>query len=90
MRAGMKKVGFIPSPPDPKHAFSQSRPTRSREVLSKFGIEIPKPKSPIPRYVEVGAWRRGGREIQLDRAALFDRVWSETVQTLAKEWSLSD
>ena len=25
-----------------------------------------------------------------DRAALFDRVWSEPGQTLAREWSLSD
>jgi hypothetical protein len=90
MRARMKKVGFIPSTANEPHSHYQYRPTRSKEVLSRFGIEIPKPKSPIPRYVEIGAWRRGGREIQLDRAALFDRVWSQPLQTLAKEWSLSD
>jgi hypothetical protein len=89
MRARMRKVRFIPSPDDERQSFYQSRPTRSREVLSRFGIEIPKPKPRIPRYVEIGTWRNGGREIRLDRAALFDRVWSEPVEKLAREWGLS-
>jgi hypothetical protein len=90
MRVRMKRVGFIPSPPDEKKRYEQPRPTRSREVLAKFGIEVPKPKISIPRYVQIGAWRRDGREIRLDRASLFDRVWSEPVRKLAKEWGLSD
>jgi hypothetical protein len=89
MSARMKKVGFIPSPSDDRQSFYQCRPTRSREVLSKFGVEIPKPKPRIPRYVEIGAWRPNGREIRLDRAALFARVWSEPVEKLAKEWGLT-
>jgi hypothetical protein len=89
MRARMRKVGFIPSPADNNQDFYRSRPTRSREVLSKFGVEVPKPTSRLPRCVEIGAWRRDGREIRLNRSALFDRVWSEPVEQLAKEWGLS-
>src|SRR5208283_4472835 len=89
----MKKVGFIPSLPDESRNrytnLYQPRPTRSREVLSKFGVEVPKPVPRLRRTVEVGAWRRDGREIRLDRAALFDRVWSDPVEKLAKEWALS-
>lgn len=89
MRARMRKVGFIPSPEDNHQDLYRSRPTRSREVLSKFGVEVPKPTPRLPRCVEIGAWRRDGREFRLDRAALFNRVWSEAVEQLAKEWGLS-
>jgi hypothetical protein len=70
IRARMKKVGFIPSPLDPKRDFYQSRPTRSREVLAKCGIELPKPKPRLPHTIQIGGWRRGGEEVHLDRAAL--------------------
>jgi hypothetical protein len=48
IRARMKKVGFIPSPADPKRDFYQSRSTRSREVLAKCGIQLSKPKPRLP------------------------------------------
>jgi hypothetical protein len=89
MRARMKKVGFFPWPPDEKRNLDKARPTRATEVLTKFGIEIRKGTSVLPRFVHVGPRRSSGREIRLDRAALFDRVWSEPVDTLAKEWGLS-
>jgi hypothetical protein len=89
IRARMKKVGFIPSPPDPKRDLYQSRPTRSKEVLAKCGIELPRPKPRLPHTIQIGGWRRDGHEVRLDRAALFDRVWSEPVEKLAKEWGLS-
>ena len=38
----------------------------------------------------IGPRRPGGKEIRLDRAALFERVWTEPVWKLAKEWGLSD
>lgn len=75
MRRRMKEVGFIPS--DEPRKFGrppQPRPTRSREVLSKFGVELKKPKGPqarsdsgptaagslqaLPRTVRIG--REGG------------------------------
>jgi len=89
MRQRMRKVGFLPSPPDDSQDFYRSRPTRAREVLSKFGVEVPKPTPRLPHCVEIGAWRRDGREIRIDRTALFNRVWSEPVEKLAKEWGLS-
>jgi ankyrin repeat protein len=91
MRARMRKVGFFPSPPNERQSICQYqfRPTRAREVLSKFGIEIPKLKPQLPRRVEIGAWGRDGHEIRLDRGGLFDRVWAEPVEKLAKEWGLS-
>jgi hypothetical protein len=48
IRARTKKVGFIPSPADPKRDFYQSRSTRSREVLAKCGIQPSKPKPRLP------------------------------------------
>ena len=89
IRARMKRVGFIPSPPDPKRDLYQSRPTRSKEVLAKCGIELPKPKPRLPYTIQIGGWRSDGHEFRLDRAALFDRVWSEPVEKLAKDWGLS-
>jgi hypothetical protein len=90
MRVRMKKIGFIPpSNDDPRH-FSQLRPTRSREVLKKFGVELPKlPPPPPPMYVTVGPWRPDGKEVKMGRAQLFDRVWSEPVAILAAKWGIS-
>jgi len=89
MRERMKKVGFIPPKPEQKWDPYRERPTRSREVLSKFGVEVKKGKPRLPSSVQIGGWRSGGREIRMDRAALFERVWSEPVENLAKTWGLS-
>ncbi len=90
MRARMKKVGFIPPSHDEKRRFDQLRPTRSREVLKKFGVEIPKPPPlPLPQSVWVGHWQPTGREIKMDRAELFERVWSLPVSRLAEEWGIT-
>jgi hypothetical protein len=89
MRERMKKVGFFPPPEDDPERFFRARPTRSREVLSKFGVELPKEEPRLPHSVYIGD-RGSGRKIRLDRAALFDRVWSQPVDRLAKEWGLSD
>ncbi len=89
MRARMKAVGFIPSSENFK-GFYQPRPTKSREVLARFNIVLPKPLQPqLPKWVVIGNWRRDGREIHLTRPELFERVWSEPVEKLAREWDLS-
>jgi len=70
----------------------QYRPTRSREVLRKFGAEPPKPpisKRPLPRIVCIGQRRGERREIRLDRPALYERVWSEPMTTVAATWDMS-
>ena len=86
----MKALGFIPTLSGKSEALDQPRPTRSREVLARFNIVLPKPPpSPLPRWVVIGNWRRDGREIRLTRPELFERVWSEPVEKLAKEWGLS-
>ena len=36
----MREVGFIPLPHDHPRRWKQVRPTRSREVLKKFAIEL--------------------------------------------------
>jgi hypothetical protein len=89
MRERMKKVGFIPPKPEEKWDPYRERPTRSREVLSKFGVEMKKGKPRLPSSVQIGSWQSGGREIRMDRAALFERVWSEPAENLAKTWGLS-
>ena len=90
IRARMKKVGFIPHDRDAQHSYSQYRPPRSREVLAKFDVEVPKPKSQpkpqLPRSAVIGS---GSRTIRLDRRRLFDLVWSSPIERLATEWGLS-
>jgi len=89
MRARMKTVGFIPKAPEETRNYYEFRPTRSKEVIARFGIVLPKPKPQLPRVVEIGRWKPDGEEIRLTRAELFDRVWSEAVDSLAHGWGLS-
>ena len=94
MRERMKRVGLIPATPHSRSAFDRVRPARAREVLDKLGFERPKPraqKPPARLYPteRIGGWSRDGREIRLDRSALFERVWTVPVEKLAKEWGLS-
>jgi hypothetical protein len=92
MRRRMKEVGFIPSNEDDPRRFRRERPTRSREVLSKFGVELPKPprvEPVIPPEVWIGSRRPDALEIRISRQELLDRVWSTPVDTLAGEWGLS-
>lgn len=93
MRGRMKKVGFFPAAVDDPHDLYSVRPTRSREVLSRFGVALPKRPAHIPHRVEIGFRGRDGRNTRtrrIDRAALFDRVWSEPMRRLAARWGLSD
>lgn len=92
MRARMKEVGFIPPSHDNSGRHERPRPTRSREVLKKFGIELPEPKVPklpLPRSIQIGSRRPQGCKIRLDRTILFERVWSTPISKLAEEWGLS-
>jgi len=94
MRERMKRVGLIPASPQSRSAFDQARPARAREVLDKLGVERPRPKAKwtaptLDRMVRIGEWRRDGLEIRLERPALFERVWTVPVETLAKQWGLS-
>lgn len=90
MMARMKKVGFIPPSEDDPKRFNQERPTRLREVLKKFGVQLPKPPPPpLPATIWVGSRGANGQEIKMGRAQLFERVWSEPVAKLAAEWGIS-
>ena len=93
IRARMKKVGFIPPAPDDPRRFGHYRPPGAKKVLSSFGVESPKKKKQRPRLppsVSIGPWSWDGEEIRMDRATLFDLVWSKSMVQLAKEWGLSD
>lgn len=90
MRKRMVEVELIPPNPRQRSKFDPNSPTRAVEAMAKFGVEPPKEKKAdviLPRVFRIG--RRGGRRIQLDRPALFERVWSIPVDKLAKEWGLS-
>ena len=93
IRARVRKVGFLPSPGDNRDLYGY-RPTRAREVVKKFDMEPKgrrtKEQPRLPRSVEIGRWRADARRRLLDRAAMFELVWSEPVEKLAKEWGLSD
>ncbi len=93
VRDRMKKVGFVPLSPDDPKRFTQLRPTRSREVLKKFSVEIRelrRASPPLPpRSARIGPRQPNGREINLDRSELFEHVWSKPVARLAVEWGIS-
>lgn len=78
------------------------RPTHVRQVVARFGVKPPKPKKPAPtaaapsaatapttRSATIGRGHRGGTILELDRVALYERVWSLPVATLAADWGLS-
>lgn len=92
MRERMKKHGLIPESSRHRSDFDRSRPARAREILARFGLQVPKPKKvarALPPVVRIGGRGREGRVLRLGRSELFERVWSVPVGTLAKEWGLS-
>jgi hypothetical protein len=92
MRRRMKEVGFIPSDADASKRSRRDPPTRWREVISKCGIELPKPRAiepVLPREVRIGFRRPGTREMRISREGLYDRVWSAPVEQLARSWGVS-
>lgn len=62
MRDRMKKVDFFRLPPDDPRYFTQSRPTRSREVLAKFGFESSKPQHGVRREKGERSKAKGGHK----------------------------
>jgi len=91
IRQRMGAVGLVPGPGGPTNRWTGEpyRVPRARQVATKLGIPIPKPKVPPLRQVTVGRWRYQGEMIRLDRQALYERVWAEPVDVLAKSWGLS-
>ncbi len=98
MRRRMKEVGFIPpdADTDDRKRLRRDPPTRSAEVRSKFGIELPKPQPAVsnaeqklPRETSIGSRRPGTRRTTISRQELYERVWTTPVETLAKEWGVS-
>ncbi|HSB70086.1 MAG TPA: hypothetical protein VLT62_12200 [Candidatus Methylomirabilis sp.] len=94
LRQRMVAVGLLP----PRGVTANRQPVEAcrspklREVANKLGIRLPKPPPPPPpRVVEVGAdyrsWERP--TIRLTRQELYERVWAEPVESLAKSWGLS-
>lgn len=43
MRKRLRKLELIPATPTGRSEFDRSRPTRAREILARFGIEVRKP-----------------------------------------------
>lgn len=90
-RSRLKATGFIPSTDGGSGRWRDRRPRGSRRILSRFGIELPKPPPPpLPRVFEIGHRGKNRRQIKLDRPALFDRAWTVPMVRLSEEWGLSD
>ena len=87
----LKRVGFIHDSLGGRGRVPPPRPARAREVLSKLGMVAQKPVKPprLPRIVRIGQWRANGGMMRLDRAGLYEAVWSQPVATLAEQWGLS-
>lgn len=84
MRARFVEVGFLPG-----RTLAHERPTRFREVLARAGIELPKPTRRVYSTVSIGRWSLRARHVRLTRQQLFELVWSQPVERLAKSWGLS-
>jgi hypothetical protein len=91
IRQRMAKVGLLPSPrrDNSRLGYDPHRVSGARNVLSKFGITIPKGKPQLPRVVNVGRWHPEETTIRLDRQAMYERVWAGPVESIAKSWGLS-
>jgi hypothetical protein len=91
MLARLERAGFIPSGDNRERSYG-FRPTRSREMLQKLGVQVPRPKRPqadsrsVPRSVRLGP---PTERVQLSREELFQRVWANPVATVAKECGVS-
>lgn len=59
-------------------------------MLKRLGLETKAAARPLPRTVWIGGRKPGRQEVTLDRQALFDRVWSDPITTVAREWGISD
>jgi hypothetical protein len=98
IRARMKSVGFIPTDRDESRGRHVERPTRSREVLSKFGVELPEPPKAdppksrriVPSLVGIGNVQDASELLDLSRTDLYQRVWAQPVAQLAAAWGISD
>jgi hypothetical protein len=91
IRQRMAKVGLLPSAhaDGGRFAYDFRRVSGARNVATKFGITTPKDKRPLPRVVTVGRWHPNGTTVRLDRRKLYERVWSEPVDSIAASWGLS-
>ncbi len=89
-RAKMQEVGFLPLEAKSSRRWRDQPPTRSREIVRKCGIEVKKERAPLPSTVYIGQWAYGSTDLKLERADLYELVWSRPVSKLAAEWGLSD
>jgi hypothetical protein len=102
MRKRFKELGYLGTDDEEptrsrRHRY-RVRPTHARQVVTRFGVTPQKTRKPTrtaapatPRAwsMRIGRRHRAGEDLELDRAALFERVWSVPVATLAAEWGLS-
>jgi hypothetical protein len=91
-RRRLKEAGFIPPDENDRRRKPYDPPTRAKEVLRKFGVELPKPAAAeqyLPRQVWIGQRRADATEQTITREQLFERVWSTPVETLALQWGLT-
>jgi hypothetical protein len=87
----MKEVGLFPADSYQEYQYRRHGPGTSRRIVSRFGIELPKPPPrPLPKTVYIGSGRNQQRKLELSRPELFERVWGQSMVTLAREWGLSD
>ena len=91
MRQRMNRVGLLPSVREEKLGgyTIPHRGMGDRNVIRMIGVVMPKEKKPLPLVVHVGQHIWGGQTIRLDRRTLYERVWTESVEAIAKAWGLS-
>jgi hypothetical protein len=93
MRQRMNKVGLLPARRKARDTLNvHPEPGwRTRRLLDKVGITLPKPPkdTSISAFIEIGERRWSGTPLRLTREALYERVWAEPVDKLAKPWGLS-
>jgi hypothetical protein len=91
MRDRMRDVGLIPweEPSRKRRGYYFEHVTHAREIARNCGLVAPIVPRPVPPKVEVRSSRAPSSKVSLSREDLYERVWSEPVERLAKTWGLS-
>jgi len=96
VRRRMVQLGLLPSAKEETRRVRQpNHVPGARNILMRFGIKLPNQKlhakedRRLDPFVTVGRPHWNETTLRLTRQALYERVWAEPVDVLAKSWGLS-
>lgn len=91
MRDRMRNVGLVPweEPDRKRRSYNFYHPPHAREIARNCGFVPPVVPAPVPKAVVIRRPQASSARLSMSREALYEKVWAEPVDKLAKEWGLS-